>query len=79
MPGAEVAGPRRIVAAENIYGNIAGQIGASQFAGMLAVTALGGVLSAALALAEAWVGIALSYLSDWPASFWIAKLRGRSI
>jgi zinc/manganese transport system permease protein len=34
------------------------------------------ILSAALALAEAWSGIALSYYTDWPASFWIATLSG---
>ncbi len=29
------------------------------------------VLSALLALFEAWLGIALAYWSDWPSSFWI--------
>jgi zinc/manganese transport system permease protein len=33
-------------------------------------------LSAGFALAEAWAGIALSYDTDWPASFWIASLSG---
>jgi zinc/manganese transport system permease protein len=32
------------------------------------------VLSAALALAEAWLGIALAYWTDWPSSFWITAL-----
>ena len=31
-------------------------------------------LSVALALAEAWGGIALAYVTDWPSSFWIAVL-----
>jgi zinc/manganese transport system permease protein len=31
-------------------------------------------LSAALALFEAWGGIALAYYTDWPASFWITAL-----
>ncbi len=31
-------------------------------------------LSAALALGEAWGGIALAYDTDWPASFWITAL-----
>jgi zinc/manganese transport system permease protein len=31
-------------------------------------------LSAALALAEAWGGIALAYWTDWPTSFWITAL-----
>jgi zinc/manganese transport system permease protein len=34
------------------------------------------ILAAVLALAEAWAGIALSYVTDWPASFWIAALSG---
>jgi zinc/manganese transport system permease protein len=32
------------------------------------------VLAAALALLEAWGGIALAFYSDWPASFWITSL-----
>ena len=28
-------------------------------------------LSMALALAETWLGLALAYVSDWPATFWI--------
>ncbi len=32
------------------------------------------VLSAALALFEAWGGITLAYYTDWPASFWITAL-----
>lgn len=31
-------------------------------------------LAAALALAEAWAGIALAYYTDWPTSFWITAL-----
>ncbi|HEY3848653.1 MAG TPA: metal ABC transporter permease [Acetobacteraceae bacterium] len=34
----------------------------------------GVVVSAALALLEAWGGIALAYDTDWPASFWITAL-----
>ncbi len=34
------------------------------------------LLSATLALTEAWAGIALSYFTDWPASFWISGLSG---
>ncbi|HQT46991.1 MAG TPA: metal ABC transporter permease [Acidocella sp.] len=33
-------------------------------------------LAAGLALTQAWSGIALSYITDWPASFWIATLSG---
>ena len=36
----------------------------------------GVALSAALALAEAWGGLALAFDSDWPTSFWIAALSG---
>jgi len=32
------------------------------------------ILSAALALLEAWGGIALAFYTDWPASFWITAL-----
>ena len=36
---------------------------------------LGGILlSAALALAEAWLGVTLAYYTDWPTSFWISAL-----
>ena len=34
----------------------------------------GVLLSAALALAEAWLGIALAWYTDWPSSFWITVL-----
>ncbi len=34
------------------------------------------LLSAGLALAEAWLGIALAFYTDWPTSFWIATLSG---
>ena len=33
-------------------------------------------LSAALALAEAWGGLTLAFLTDWPTSFWITALSG---
>lgn len=33
-------------------------------------------LSVAFALAEAWIGIALAYATDWPTSFWISALSG---
>jgi zinc/manganese transport system permease protein len=34
----------------------------------------GVALSAGLALAQAWLGIALAYYTDWPTSFWISVL-----
>ncbi len=33
-------------------------------------------LSVLLALAEAWLGLVLAYLTDWPTSFWITTLSG---
>ena len=33
-------------------------------------------LSVALALAQAWLGIALAFWTDWPTSFWISALSG---
>jgi zinc/manganese transport system permease protein len=36
--------------------------------------AYGVVLSAVLALAEAWLGVTLAYYTDWPTSFWITAL-----
>jgi zinc/manganese transport system permease protein len=35
---------------------------------------LGLIVSAALALMEAWLGITLAFYTDWPCSFWIAAL-----
>jgi zinc/manganese transport system permease protein len=37
---------------------------------------VGVALSVGLALAEAWGGVALSYWTDWPTSFWISALSG---
>jgi zinc/manganese transport system permease protein len=34
------------------------------------------ILAASIALTQAWAGIALSYFTDWPASFWISFLSG---
>jgi zinc/manganese transport system permease protein len=34
----------------------------------------GVLLSAVLALAQAWVGLTLAYYTDWPTSFWITML-----
>ena len=38
--------------------------------------AFGILVSAALALAEAWGGLTLAYQTDWPTSFWITALSG---
>ena len=34
------------------------------------------VLAVALALIEAWLGLVLAFLTDWPTSFWITTLSG---
>jgi zinc/manganese transport system permease protein len=36
----------------------------------------GNALAVALALAEAWLGLMLAFLTDWPTSFWITALSG---
>jgi zinc/manganese transport system permease protein len=36
----------------------------------------GVLLAVAFALADAWVGLALAYYTDWPSSFWIIALSG---
>jgi len=38
--------------------------------------ATGVLLSVVFALADAWVGLALAYYTDWPSSFWIIALSG---
>ncbi len=37
---------------------------------------MGLLLAACLALAEAWLGLALAWWTDWPTSFWITALSG---
>ena len=50
-------------------------VGPAAAAQRIASTALGGMLlSAMLALIEAWLGLALAYYTDWPTSFWITAL-----
>ena len=41
---------------------------------LTAGVASGLLLSAALALGDAWLGLALAFWTDWPASFWITAL-----
>jgi zinc/manganese transport system permease protein len=50
-------------------------VGPAAAAQRIAATVIGGILlSALLALVEAWLGIALAYYTDWPTSFWITAL-----
>jgi zinc/manganese transport system permease protein len=52
-------------------------IGPAAAAQRLATRLIPGLLLAtALALAEAWLGLALAYLTDWPTGFWISALSG---
>lgn len=41
---------------------------------MMSTIGAGLLLSAGLALLEAWAGIALAFYTDWPVSFWITAL-----
>jgi len=50
-------------------------VGPAAAAGRLTTRLGSGVLlSAILALAEAWLGITLAFYTDWPTSFWITAL-----
>ncbi|HZS63710.1 MAG TPA: metal ABC transporter permease [Xanthobacteraceae bacterium] len=50
-------------------------VGPAAAAQQLTTSVLSGLLlSALLAVAEAWLGIALAFYSDWPTSFWISTL-----
>jgi zinc/manganese transport system permease protein len=50
-------------------------VGPAAAAQRIAGTVMGGLLlSALLALIEAWLGIALAFYTDWPTSFWITAL-----
>ena len=50
-------------------------IGPAASANCCTRTVKGGlVLSVVLGLAIVWIGILLTYLTDWPASFWISAL-----
>lgn len=41
---------------------------------LTSTVAMGVLLSGALALCEAWLGITLAFYTDWPSSFWITAL-----
>ena len=41
---------------------------------MISSVGKGVLLSAVLAVAEAWAGITLAFYTDWPSSFWITAL-----
>ena len=66
------AGSVQIVGVLLVFALMVGPAAAAQrlTAGILP----GLLLAAALAVAEAWLGLALAYWTDWPTSFWITVL-----
>jgi zinc/manganese transport system permease protein len=70
--GLAVAGCSQIVGVLLVFALMVGPAAAAQ---RLSASVGAGVgLSALLAVAEAWGGIALAYETDWPSSFWITAL-----
>ncbi|MEO6607618.1 MAG: metal ABC transporter permease [Aestuariivirga sp.] len=66
------AGAAQIVGVLLVFALMVGPAAAAQRLTLGVVAGL--VISAALALAEAWGGLALAYVTDWPTSFWITAL-----
>ena len=66
------AGASQIVGVLLVFALMVGPATAAQRLTLGVVSGL--VLSAGLALAEAWGGLALAYATDWPTSFWITSL-----
>lgn len=69
---ASTAGASQIVGVLLVFALMVGPSAAAQR--LSSGVASGLILSAILALAEAWGGLALAYLTDWPTSFWITSL-----
>ncbi len=70
--GLAVAGATQIVGVLLVFTLMVGPPAAAQ---RLTTRLLPGIaLAAALGLSEAWLGILLAWVSDWPTSFWIALL-----
>lgn len=66
------AGASQIVGVLLVFALMVGPAAAAQ---RITLGALPGLaISALLALAEAWGGLALAYATDWPTSFWITAL-----
>ena len=66
------AGAAQIVGVLLVFALMVGPAAAAQRLTLGVIAGL--VISAALALAEAWGGLALAYATDWPTSFWITTL-----
>lgn len=64
----------RIVGVLLVFTLMVGPAAAAQM--LTARLGAGMALAAGLALADAWLGLALSYWTDWPPSFWITALSG---
>jgi zinc/manganese transport system permease protein len=62
----------QIVGVLLVFALMVGPAAASQH--LTSAVATGVLLSALLALIEAWLGITLAYYTDWPTSFWITLL-----
>jgi zinc/manganese transport system permease protein len=70
--GLAVAECAQIVGVLLVFALMVGPAAAAQR--MSSAIASGLLLTAGLALLEAWGGIALAFYTDWPASFWITAL-----
>ena len=70
--GLTVAGCSQIVGVLLVFALMVAPAAAAQRLTIRVGSGLG--LSALLALAQAWGGIALAYETDWPSSFWITAL-----
>jgi zinc/manganese transport system permease protein len=72
LVGLTTAAAAQIVGVLLVFALLVGPAASAQ---RLSKRVMPGILLAVfLALAEAWSGVALSYFTDWPASFWIAAL-----
>ncbi|MDD2794329.1 metal ABC transporter permease [Acidocella sp.] len=74
LVGLTTAACAQIVGVLLVFALMVGPAATAQRLSMRVLPGLG--LAAGIALAEAWAGIALSYYTDWPASFWISALSG---
>ncbi len=66
------AGASQIVGVLLVFALMVGPAAAAQRFSLGVIPGL--LLAAGLALAEAWGGLALAFLTDWPTSFWITSL-----
>jgi zinc/manganese transport system permease protein len=66
------AGASQIVGVLLVFALMVGPAATTQRLTLGVVSGL--IISAGLALAEAWGGLALAYATDWPTSFWITAL-----